>query len=298
MIYYINFLEDFALSWSADKRYRVRRIMTTGSYAIIDNYGHVRFSSDTARGVLKNIEQEYATHKVKLTLAEEETTNKPRFKVGERVKVSNDLQAFGIEYKTHITSKMIGCAGNEATITSVWGSNVRYFINIDGIHQDWCWTEDMLDKIEEEPTLSVKCTKATSTFWTKGISYEVSIKSDGSHYVYDDDEDGWGGDSLDNLMKVINHNGNEFELLDKRPTEPEPEPEPETKPEPESEPESKHTLTDLEKIEAKITALSEESFQLFTKSEELSNKAIELQDESVALEEALYLIKQYLKEEI
>lgn len=57
---------------------------------------------------------------------------------------------------------------------------------------------------------------------------------------------------------------------------------------------SNHVISDLEKIEAKITALSEESFQLFNKSEELSTKAIELQDESIALEEALYTIKQYL----
>ena len=57
---------------------------------------------------------------------------------------------------------------------------------------------------------------------------------------------------------------------------------------------SNHAISDLEKIEAKITALSEESFQLFNKSEELSTRAIELQDESIALEEALYTIKQYL----
>nr|CAI9187616.1 hypothetical protein [Enterococcus phage Sw5] len=57
---------------------------------------------------------------------------------------------------------------------------------------------------------------------------------------------------------------------------------------------SNHDMSDLEKIEAKITALSEESYQLFEKSEELSTRAIELQDESIALEEALYTIKQYL----
>lgn len=60
------------------------------------------------------------------------------------------------------------------------------------------------------------------------------------------------------------------------------------------EPDSNHGMSDLEKIEAKITALSEESYQLFEKSEELSTRAIELQDESIALEEALYTIKQYL----
>lgn len=280
MIYYINFLEDFASSWSADKRYRVRRIMTTGSYAIIDNYGHVRFSSDTARGVLKNIEQEYATNKVELTLVEEETTNKPRFKVGERVKVSNDLQASGVAYKTHITSKMIGCAGKEATITRVWGSNVRYFINIDGIHQDWCWTEDMLDKIEEEPTLSVRCVEAVHPFWTKGKDYEINLTSDGRYRVWDDEEDGSSGKSIKELLDVINSSGNKFELLDETPSE--------------AEPRLNHDMSDLEKIEAKITALSEESYQLFEKSEELSTRAIELQDESVALEEALYTIKQYL----
>lgn len=280
MIYYINFLEDFASSWSADKRYRVRRIMTTGSYAIIDNYGHVRFSSDTARGVLKNIEQEYATNKVELTLVEEETTNKPRFKVGERVKVTTDFLAFGIEYKTHVTSKMIGCIGREATITSVWGSSIRYSINIDGVRQDWCWTEDMLDKIEEEPTLSVRCVEAVHPFWTKGKDYEINLTSDGRYRVWDDEEDGSSGKSIKELLDVINSSGNKFELLDETPSE--------------TEPKVNHDMSDLEKIEAKITALSEESYQLFEKSEELSTRAIELQDESIALEEALYTIKQYL----
>ncbi len=295
MIYYIKFLGDFEPAWSKNKLYRVRRTTADGSHVIIDNNGRIRFTSDTAQGVLNKVGKGYDTNMFELVSIGEETTSKPRFEVGERVKVSTDLQTSGIAYKNHLAADMVDYAGKEATIASVRGKSLRYFIDIDDVQQDWCWTEDMLDKVEEEYALSIKCTKAKSTFWTKGTSYEVRLTSDGSYYVRDDDKDGWGGDTLDSLLSAISLSGNEFELLDKRPTEAELEPELES--EPESKSESKHTLTDLEKIEAKITALSEESYQLFTKSEELSNKAVELQDESEALEEALHLIKQYLKEE-
>ena len=306
MIYYIKFLGDFEPAWSKNKLYRVRRVTADGNYVIIDNNGCTRFTSDTARGVFNKVGRGYDTNMFELVSIGEETTSKPRFEVGERVKVSTDLRTSGIAYKNHLAADMVDYAGKEATIASVRGKSLCYFIDIDDVQQDWCWTEDMLDKVEEEYALSIKCTKAKSTFWTKGASYEVRLTSDGSYYVRDDDKDGWGGDTLDSLLSAINLSGNEFELLDKRPTEAELEPELESEPESElesetklesdSESESKHTLTDLGKIEAKITALSEESYQLFTKSEELSNKAVELQDESEALEEALYLIKQYLKE--
>ncbi|UQT00548.1 hypothetical protein FGBNBECL_00197 [Enterococcus phage vB_OCPT_Bob] len=114
----------------------------------------------------------------------------------------------------------------------------------------------------------------------EGKDYEINLTSDGHYRVWDDEEDGSSGKSIKELLDVINSSGNKFELLDEAPSE--------------TEPKVNHGMTDLEKIEAKITALSEESFQLFEKSEELSARAIELQDESVALEEALYTIKQYL----
>ena len=76
-----------------------------------------------------------------------------KFKVGDSVKIREDLEEKKYQFGCWTTKEMVKMSGKIATVTAIskHGDETRYKLDVD--NGGWFWTSDMLEPVEEHATI-------------------------------------------------------------------------------------------------------------------------------------------------
>ncbi len=103
------------------------------------------------------------------------------FKVGDKVRVREDLKEGKINKRVYVCSDMVNFAGKKVTIKSC---EMRTYFYIEEDNSKYCWTDEMFEEIKEDNNMKELTFREVIANIKEGETYKNTKESYGIQYIY------------------------------------------------------------------------------------------------------------------